>query len=159
MPLNPNQFEAFVDATNTGGGATMHLATGELIGNNPEGPHGYIIGKEPRRKSPVKAVKTKYVARESFTPGVAQKKIAYIRRLAKPNPDLGVGSWVDTEEGENSPVEMDAVRIHPNLKGAMETARARGEKAVWSTKLQDEIRTKSYFADPKKYHDMVGESL
>jgi hypothetical protein len=158
MPLNPKQFKDFVDATVANGGATMRVDTGELVGNNPEGPHGYIVGGEPHRANPNARVATRKIPSKKFNVETARSAANELISDAAPGDNLSVGSWLDTTEGK-SQVELDASRTHPTLKGAMNVARSRKEKAVWSTKLQDEIRTDEYFANPKKYHDMVGEPL
>ena len=160
MPLNPNQFKEFVTATNTGGGATLDLDSGSLIGNSSEGPHGYIVGGEkPRPGVEGDRVKTEYIAREKFNAKTAHTAATKILGAADTSPGLGIGSYIDPEAGDNAPVEIDAARVHPTLKGAMALAQQRKEKSVWSTKLQKEIRTADYSRNPKKYHDMVGESL
>ena len=153
--LNPNQFADFVEATKSGG-ATLDVQTGSLIGNDPKGPHGYIVGGEPNASG--NRIETQRIPQSEFNQKTAHKAAQSIVSSADNSPGLGVGGWFDTEQ-DSPPVEIDAVRVHPTLKGAMGLAQQRGERAVWSTKLQQEIRTKEYFKNPQKFHDMVGEPL
>jgi len=160
MPLNPDQFKDFVTVTNSGGGATLDLDSGSLIGNSSEGPHGYIVGGEkPRPGVAGERVSTEYIPRKKFNVKTAHAAATKLLDVADTSPGLGIGSYIDPNAGDNAPVEIDASRVHPTLKGAMELAQQRGEKSVWSTKLQQEIRTEDYLQNPKKYHDMVGELL
>jgi len=122
----------FEHLTKTTGGSTMNLKTGELIDTNNPAKDTYVVGGEPDVKG--NRIPTKPLSNPNTSPmflkQVLQQRRILTRKMGD-RPNASMGSWLP--EGAKK-VDLDASGIEPDLARAMDKARVRNEKAIFSTK-------------------------
>ena len=137
-PHNMNQNlrnEQFAALTKANGGASMYAQSGEIVA---PGSKAFFVGGV--NNSSGKRIPTEYVPQGEFNDEAVEKHRQRINQEA-PDSKTMLGSWVDTKHSD-SPVEVDASESYPNLKQALDVARSRREKAVFSNARGESIYTR-----------------
>lgn len=117
-------------------GATMDINTGKILDTDDPRKDTYVVGKEPDSKGVLiptttsEFVNPKKGERSDFLPQVLNK-IREIREATGGRTEVGIGAW---HSGRRRTTDLDAVSPEPDLAKAMEKARVRNEKAIFSTK-------------------------
>lgn len=127
--LSALTFEHLTKAT---GGSTMNLKTGELIDTSNPAKDTYVVGGEPDVKG--NRIPTKLLSNPNTSPMFLKQVLQQRRALVKKTgdrPGASMGSWLPAGAKQ---VDLDASGIEPDLAKAMDKARVRNEKAIWSTK-------------------------
>jgi hypothetical protein len=127
--------EQFASMTKANGGASMYAQSGHIV---KPGSTAFLVGGVSNSSG--QRIPTEYVPQSEFNDESVEK---HRQRIANEAPDSKtmLGSWVDNKRTD-SPVEIDASESYPNLKQAIEVARSRREKAVFSNARGASIYTR-----------------
>jgi hypothetical protein len=141
--LSARLFQKF---TQEHGGATMDVNTGEFVDASDETKDTYVVGKEPDTAgNPIptiplnkEALGTPDIANETSLPEMVSKfpkMVSDIRSKTGGRKGASIGSWITTDKAKNpTGVDIDASAQEPDLGQALQKAKVRNEKAIFSTK-------------------------
>ena len=127
---------AFAQATNVGGGASMNVKSGEL---EEFGKPGYFVGAEKSVRGMGGKIKTKYInrggnqTRKSRPQMSAQDALvqrARVDKLTGGREGSTLGSWID-DEALHKGVQIDASKKFTDKDAAVKAMEDRGETALW----------------------------
>lgn len=137
----------FSDLTNKGGGASMDVNTGEFVNADDPKKDTHLVGKEPDTQG--KAIPTEPMKTETESYLRFPEMVRKIREATGGREGASIGSWKNADGS----VDIDASAQEPSLAKALEKARVRNEKAIWSSKKFRETGDgdiKNPFYDPSK---------
>ena len=118
---------AFAASTERTGGATIDVNTGEQVNVDDPKADTYVVGKEPDtagKPIPTTSIRSSDILTKTnaLRKGIVEKTGA--------RPGASIGSW----KTKGGAVDIDASAMEPDLDKAMEKAKDRDEKAIFSTK-------------------------
>lgn len=122
-------------------GATMDVNTGEFVDASDPTRDTYVVGQAPNtegksiptEKFEGKDLGTPDIAHETYLPEIVSKfpeMRAAIRRQTGAREGASIGSWIK----DDGNIDIDASEKEPDLGRAMDKAKVRNEKAIFSTK-------------------------
>jgi hypothetical protein len=120
-------------------GATMDIGTGQILDTDNPKKDTYVVGKEPDSKGvPIPTTESDFLnpskmgqGGHSEFLGKVLSKINEIKQATGGRTNVGIGAW---HSDDLTSTDLDAVSPEPDLAKAMEKARVRNEKAIFSTK-------------------------
>jgi hypothetical protein len=123
--LSSLTFEAMTRERN---GATMDLNTGEMLDTTNPSKDTYVVGKEPDTKG--EPIKTIPLAKtEDIFSKVPEMRRQFLEQTGGRKASA-IGSW----KNDDGTIDIDASGTDPSLSSALNKAKIRNEKAIFSTK-------------------------